>query len=271
MIRIMEKDISFALILSLFSGLSTAIGGLVVFMTQRTNKKLLSFSLGLSAGVMILVSFGEFMIVSRGVLMEEMGQRKGLLMLWVCFFIGVFLIGTIDRLIPSMENPHEIRSVEHLNRPMKKGTKLMRTGVMTALAISLHNFPEGIATLITAVENPSLGIAVGIAVAIHNIPEGIAVAVPVYQATQSKRKAFSMALLSGLAEPIGAMVAYFMLMPFITPILMAQVFAVVAGIMVFISLDELLPATQAYGEHHASIYGLITGMVLMATSLVFLV
>lgn len=266
----MEQNILLAFLLSLFAGLSTGIGGLVVFFFKKINEKLFAFSLGLSAGVMILISFGEFIPNSHKVLTEEMGDKQGTMMLWLCFFIGIFLIGIIDRLIPSMENPHEIQPIENINKPIKNGKKLMRMGVFTALAITIHNFPEGIATLIAAIEKPSLGVAIAIAVAIHNIPEGISVAVPIYQATQSRKKAFITSLLSGLSEPVGAMIAYLILMPYITPILLGQIFAIIAGIMVFISLDELLPATHAYGEHHSSIYGLITGMVVMATSFVIM-
>ena len=241
----MEQHIFIAFLLTLFAGLSTGIGGLIVFFTQQTNKKLLSFSLGLSAGVMILVSFAEFLIQSREILTEEMGNTKGLLTMWLCFFGGILFIGIIDRLIPSFENPHEIQHLEDMEKPIKKGSKLMRMGILTSFAIAIHNFPEGIATLIAGVENPTLGIAIATAVAIHNIPEGIAVA-------------------------IGAIVAYLVLMPFITPVLMGQIFAIVAGIMVFISLDELLPATHAFGEHHLSIYGLIFGMAIMALSLIMM-
>lgn len=266
----MDDNILLAFLLTLFAGLATAIGGLVVFFAKRTNTKFISFSLGLSAGVMILVSFGEFLVTSGEILSTEMGDAKGQAIMWLFFFLGIALIGIIDRLIPSFENPHEIRNVEQMDAPVAKDHKLMRMGVMTALAIGVHNFPEGIATLVTAVENPALGVAIAIAIAIHNIPEGIAVAVPIYQSTQSKRKAFLWSVISGLAEPLGAIVAYLILLPFLTPVLMGQIFAAVAGIMVFISLDELLPATHAYGEHHISIYGLITGMAVMAISLVLL-
>ena len=266
----MEQHIFIAFLLTLFAGLSTGIGGLIVFFTQQTNKKLLSFSLGLSAGVMILVSFAEFLVQSREILTEEMGNTKGLLTMWLCFFGGILFIGVIDRLIPSFENPHEIQHLENMEKPIKKGSKLMRMRILTSFAIAIHNFPEGIATLIAGVENPTLGIAIATAVAIHNIPEGIAVAVPIYQVTKNKKKAFLMSLFSGLAEPIGAIAAYLVLMPFITPILMGQIFAIVAGIMVFISLDELLPATHAFGEHHLSIYGLIFGMAIMALSLIMM-
>lgn len=186
------------------------------------------------------------------------------------FFAGVLLIGIIDRLVPQAENPHEMRSVEDMEDKPKKNAKLMRVGVMTAIVIAIHNFPEGIATFISALESPKLGIAIAVAVAIHNIPEGIAVSIPIYQATGSKKKAFWFSFLSGLAEPVGAILAYLILMPFLSPTLLACIFALVAGIMVFISLDELLPAAREYGEHHISIYGLITGMAIMAISLILL-
>lgn len=266
----MEDNIIIAFLLTLFAGLATGIGGLVVFLAKRTNTRFLSFSLGLSAGVMILVSFGEFLVESRRVLSGAMGETKGLAVMWLCFFVGIAFIAIIDKLIPSVENPHEIRSMEYLDKPAKGEKKLMHMGLMTALAIGVHNFPEGIATLMAAIENPAVGVAIAFAVAIHNIPEGIAVAIPIYQSTQNRKKAFLMSLSSGLAEPVGALMAYFVLMPFIDDVLMGQIFAAVAGIMVFISLDELLPATHAYGEHHIAIYGLITGMAVMATSLILL-
>lgn len=266
----MEENIIIAFLLSLFAGLATGIGGLIVFFAKQPSKRFLSFALGLSAGVMILVSFGEFLVESRRVLTEELGNNIGLMIMWISFFVGILLMWIIDKLIPSFENPHEVAHLENINQPIKKGTKLMRVGLMTAAAIALHNFPEGIATLIAATDNPTLGIAIAFAVAIHNIPEGIAVAIPIYQVTRNRKKAFLMSLYSGLAEPIGAIVAYFILMPFITPILMGQIFAFIAGIMVFISLYELLPTTHTYGEHHISICGLIIGMVIMAISLVII-
>lgn len=265
----MEENIIIAFLLSLFAGLATGIGGLIVFFAKQPSKRFLSFALGLSAGVMILVSFGEFLVESRRVLTEELGNNIGLMMMWISFFVGILLMWIIDRQIPSFENLHEVTHLENINQP-KNSTKLMRVGLMTAAAIALHNFPEGIATLIAATDNPTLGIAIAFAVAIHNIPEGIAAAIPIYQVTRNRKKAFLMSLYSGLAEPIGAIVAYFILMPFITPILMGQIFAFIAGIMVFISLYELLPTTYAYGEHHISICGLIIGMAIMAISLVII-
>ena len=140
-------------------------------------------------------------------------------------------------------------------------------GLFTALAIGIHNFPEGLATFIAALNDTGLGIAIAVAIAIHNIPEGIAVSVPIYYATGSKKKAFWYSFSSGLAEPVGAMIGFLILMPFLSPLLFGMIFAGVAGIMVFISIDELLPAAQEFGEHHLSIYGLIAGMMVMAMSL----
>ena len=266
----MDNNILIPFLLTLFAGLSTGIGSLIALLTTRTNKKFLSFSLGFSAGVMIYISFVELFASSQDILVLEYGQKLGMTHNIIFFFAGILLIGIIDKLVPSSENPHEMRSLESMNKAPKKDSKLMCTGIMTALAIGIHNFPEGMATFVAAMQNPTLGIAIAVAVAIHNIPEGIAVSVPIYQATGSKKKAFRLSFLSGLAEPIGALIAYLILMPFLSQTLLAYVFAIVAGIMVYISLDELLPAAREYGEHHVSIYGLIAGMAVMAVSLIIL-
>ncbi len=267
----MDTNILIPLLLTLFAGLATGIGSLIAFFAKQTNKKFLSFSLGLSAGVMIYVSFVELLRNAEDVLSAELGMKEGMGLTVVCFFLGILLIGVIDRLVPSFENPHEMRSVENMQEvPSQVNAKLKRMGVMTALAIGIHNFPEGIATFMAALESPTLGVAIAVAIAIHNIPEGIAVSVPIFYATGDRKKAFLYSLLSGLAEPIGALLAWLVLMPFMSPTMMGCVFAAVAGIMVFISLDELLPAAREYGEHHISIYGLIAGMAIMAVSLIIL-
>ena len=147
---------------------------------------------------------------------------------------------------------------------------MMRMGVLTAVAIAVHNFPEGLATFVSALQAPSIAIPIVAAIAMHNIPEGIAVSVPIYQATGSKRKAFLYSFLSGLAEPVGALTGWLILMPVMNDLVFGIIFAAVAGIMVFISFDELLPAAREYGEHHLSIYGLISGMAVMAVSLLIL-
>lgn len=256
-----------AFLLTLFAGLSTTIGALIVFSAKTTSKKFLSFSLGLSAGVMIYVSFMEIMPESLHAMTTHYGESKeAQIMTILFFFVGIAIIGLIDKLIPSNENPHEMRSLEELNTHPPKNA-LIRVGLMTALAIGIHNFPEGIATFMSAIEDPKLGVAIAFAIAIHNIPEGIAVAIPVFQATGSKKQALKWSFLSGLAEPIGAITGYLILLPFLTPAVLGAIFAIVAGIMVFISLDELLPAAEKYGEHHTSILGVVTGMAIMAFSL----
>ena len=281
------------LMLTLGAGLATGIGSTIALFAHRTNKRLLSFSLGLSGGVMIYVSFVELFQQAQITLSEEWGAHTGIIVTvelfqqareaigaiygpqtgmgitTLAFFGGVLLIGVIDRLVPSVENPHEAHMIEELEKK-PKNAKLMRMGLMTALAIGIHNFPEGIATFATAVENPTLGIAIAVAIAIHNIPEGIAVSIPVFYATGDRMKAFRYSLLSGLAEPVGALLAYFILMPFMSPVMMGCILAGVAGIMVFISIDELLPAAREYGEAHISIYGVMSGMAIMALSLILL-
>ena len=263
----MEHNILIPLLLTLGAGLATGIGSAIAFFARRTNKRLLSFSLGLSGGVMIYVSFVELFQQAREAIGAIYGPQTGMGITTLAFFGGVLLIGVIDRLVPSFENPHEMHSVEEMNR-RPHDRKLMRMGLMTALVIGIHNFPEGIATFMSAIDNPTLGIAIAAAIAIHNIPEGIAVSVPIYYATGSRRKAFLLSLSSGLAEPVGALLAYAVLLPFLSPTLLGCLFGFVAGIMVFISLDELLPAAEEYGEHHISIYGVVTGMALMAVSLI---
>jgi len=272
-----EGNVLLALLLTLFAGLATGIGSAIAFIAKRTNTKLLSLSLGFSAGVMIYISFVEIFPDARLAFIDRFGEFQGNLFTLIAFFGGMLLIALIDKFIPSAENPHEMRSLEAMNNEKKalNFRKLYRLGIMTALAVGIHNFPEGIATFMSAMKDPKLGIAIAIAVAIHNIPEGIAVSVPVYYATGNRKKAFLLSFLSGLAEPIGAFMAYLVLMPFLTPdnvdIIFGAVMAGVAGIMVFISLDELLPSAEEYGEHHLAIYGLTGGMAVMALSLLFLI
>ena len=268
------ETVLFAFGLTLFAGLSTGIGSVLAFFTKTTNTKFLSLALGFSAGVMIYVSMIEIFFKAKDTLVIEMGERMGSWVTVISFFGGMLLIALIDKLIPSIENPHEIRMVEEMDEDSKKehkNKKLMKMGMFTALAIAIHNFPEGLATFTAALTDPGLGIAIAVAIAIHNVPEGIAVSVPIYFATGSKKKAFWYSFLSGLAEPVGALIGYLILMPFLSPTLFGILFAGVAGIMVFISIDELLPAAREYGEHHLSIYGLVLGMMVMAVSLLMFI
>lgn len=265
------NDILIAFGLTLFAGLSTGIGSTIAFFAKHTNTKFLSIALGFSAGVMIYVSFVEILSKARESLVEATGVTTGSWITVGSFFAGIALIALIDKLIPSAENPHEIKLLEEADQKPRQDKRLMRMGVFTALAIAIHNFPEGLATFTAALTDPSLGIAIAVAIAIHNIPEGIAVSVPIIYATGNRKKAFTLSFLSGLAEPVGALVGYLILMPFLTDLTFGILFAGVAGIMVFISIDELLPAAREYGEHHLSIYGLIGGMAVMAVSLLLFI
>lgn len=262
------STVLFAFALTLFAGLATGIGGALSLLTKKTNTKFLSAALGFSAGVMLYVSFVEIFPKAQEALRAELGEVKGSWATVGSFFLGILLIALIDRLVPSEENPHEIHTVEEMDGKSESHKKnLMRMGLFTALAVGIHNFPEGLATFIAALSDPQLGIPIAAAIAIHNIPEGIAVAVPVFYATGSRRKAFKLSFLSGLSEPIGALIGYLFLFRLFNDITFGIVFAAVAGIMVYISLDELLPSAREYGEPHLSIYGLVAGMVVMSVSL----
>jgi len=259
------SNVMFALGITLFAGLSTGIGSVLAFFTRQTNHKFLAGALGFSAGVMIYVSMIEIFLKAKVSLEGVYGAPLGYWVTTIAFFGGVALIALIDRFVPKMENPHEAREVEEMSKV--KDPALMRMGLFSALAIAIHNFPEGMATFTGALQDPALGISIAVAIAIHNIPEGIAVSVPLYFATGDKKKAFLLSFFSGLSEPVGAFVGYLALMYFFTDALFGIIFAGVAGIMVYISLDELLPTAEKYGEHHIAIYGVIGGMVVMAFSL----
>ena len=263
-----EHSIWVAFGLTMIAGLATGIGSLIALIAKRTNTKFLCGSLGFSAGVMLFVSFMDLIPIAKEELILHLGNKAGMLTLLLAFFGGMGLITLIDFLIPEKNNPHEFHGVEEMSEPDGMQKSFHRMGIVVALSLAIHNFPEGIATFSTAISHGlSVAIPITIAIAIHNIPEGIAVAVPIYQATGKRKKAFWLSFLSGLAEPLGALVAYLFLMPFWSPSINGIVMAAVAGIMVYISLDELLPASEKYGEHHISISGLIAGMIMMALSL----
>ncbi len=268
------SNIIIAFSLTLMAGLSTGIGSALAFFTRRTNTRFLSGSLGFSAGVMIYVSMIELFHEANISLSGIYGERSGSILTVVSFFGGIFLIAAIDKLVPSFENPHELHYIEEMDKPSKGvnvDQRLLRMGIFSALAIAIHNFPEGLATFAAALKEPQIGVSIAIAIAIHNIPEGIAVSIPVFYATNSRKKAFFYSFLSGLSEPLGAIIGYAILFSFFNEAMFGVLFAIVAGIMVFISIDELLPAAREYGEHHVSIYGLIAGMVVMAVSLLIFI
>ena len=240
------------LLLTSVAGLSTAIGGLLPFFVKDLKKTGLPFFLGLSAGVMIYVSFIEMLraaIVNIGFTMAN-----------AAFFGGILSIMFIDFLIPQ-------EYIEERIKLDSQDKKLMAAGIFTAIGIAIHNFPEGLAVFISCMDNTKLGISVAFAILIHNIPEGIAVAVPICCAIGSRKKAFVYSMLSGIAEPLGALAGILLLMPILTPFLLHFSLAFVAGIMVFISFDELLPLSFENSKSHISVLGIITGMLVMALSL----
>ncbi|NLN07618.1 MAG: zinc transporter ZupT [Firmicutes bacterium] len=260
----------FAFGLTLLAGLATGIGSLLAYFTGKTNTRFFSVALGASGGVMVYISFLEILPEAQLKLTSALGRIPGSWTAVAAFFGGILLAAVIDRLVPETGNPHEVRKIESCAGCKPGGDRMLRVGLFTATTIAVHNFPEGLAAFISALENTSVGIAVTAAIAIHNIPEGIAVFVPVYLATGNRRKAFLLSFLSGFSEPLGALVGYFFLLPFYNDVLSGIIFALVAGIMVFISLDELLPAAREYGEAHLAIYGVAAGMLIMAVSLLLL-
>ncbi|MGC5629616.1 zinc transporter ZupT [Georgenia sp. Z1344] len=265
----MPEGAVLAFLLTLGAGLATTVGALVALSRHAMSDRFLSAALGFSAGVMIYVSFVEILPGSLAELGGALGDGPGAWATTAGFFGGIAVIAIIDRLVPGAANPHEVPPVER-TAAEREAAALLRMGTFTAVAIGLHNFPEGFATFITALENPEIGIPVAVAIAIHNVPEGIAVAVPIRRATGSRGTALRWAFLAGLAEPAGALIGFGLLAPFLTPTVTGLALAAVAGVMVFISLDELLPTAEAYGHHHWSVYGLLAGMAVMALSLLML-
>ena len=254
------NDVLFAFLLTLFAGLATGLGGLIALFFKKTNLKFLSFALSFSAGVMIFISFVEIFEKAVESLSYEYDDN-GFLFTIIAFFAGILIIAVIDKLIPHDD--------DILDLPDNDKKALNRTGIMSAIAIAIHNFPEGLVTFMAAMHDPALGVAIGIAIAIHNIPEGVAISAPIYHATGSKKKALLLSIGSGLTEPLGALAAYFLLSQILNEALFGLTFAVVGGMMVFISFHQLLPAAHKYGEHHHIMKGLFAGMAVMAVSLIF--
>jgi ZIP family zinc transporter len=259
--------------LTLLAGLSTGIGAALAFFSKSDNTRLLSIGLGFSAGVMIYISFAEILVKSKASFSLQFSDSSAEALMLACFFLGIALAFGIDRLIPEDVNPHELKTDQVLaplkteHRESKQKMMLHRTGVFTALAIAIHNFPEGFATFVSALDSLTLGLGIALAVAIHNIPEGMAVSLPIYHATGERKRAFWYAFASGLAEPIGAALGFFLLMPLMGELTLGITFGIVAGIMIYISLDELLPSARVYGNAHTAIAGIVGGMGVMAVSL----
>ncbi|MGD2250619.1 MAG: zinc transporter ZupT [Candidatus Methanofastidiosia archaeon] len=257
-------NIGIALLLTTIAGLSTGIGSAIAYFIKNPKKSYLSFSLGFSGGVMIYVSFVELLPTA----METIGDHTS----FIAFFVGVLFIGAIDMVIPEAENPHEYKELcnENVQITTQNDSNLMRAGVLTALAVGIHNFPEGLATFGLALSDVRLGAFIAMAIAIHNVPEGISVSVPIFYATGDRKKAAIYSFLSGIAEPVGAVIGFALLLPFLSPGVLAALLAFVGGIMVYISVDELLPMAHSYGYGHTVITGIVLGMFVMGVSLLLL-
>ena len=260
-------SIAGALILTTLAGAATVVGAAAAFFTRRTNTRMLSVTLGFSGGVMVYISFVELLAIANRELRSAFEGRTGAIIAMAAFFGGMILAALIDKMVPETVNPHETKSVEDMDRQHPDFTMLHRGAVRFATAIAIHKFPEGLAVFAASLSGLEIGIPVALAMALHNIPEGIAVSVPVYYATGQRSKAFLYASLTGLADPAGAILGCLVLAPFLTDVVLHTIYAVVAGVMVFVTFDGLLPMAQKYGEPHLSLYGLVGGMFLMAFAL----
>ena len=278
----MIKTYLFALLLSTLAGLSTLVGGFATFFIKKNSLKFLSFGLGLSAGTMLFISLVDLYPESYTLINKQMGQNY----LWlaiILFAIGMLIAILIDYFIPdhiqanmfskqigaNETNTDSSDSIVNENAEIQLG-KIKRAGLLTALAVAIHNFPEGLATFFMTAQNVTLGIGIVFAIAIHNIPEGMAISIPVYQATHSKRKSFLYCFLSGMAEPIGGAIGFFVIKLLFPNLCIGILFALVAGIMTYISIDTLLPLSKDYDTGHYSISGVVIGMLIMGIAIIVL-
>ena len=273
-----------ALTLTFLAGLTTGIGGLIGLSSRRFSAEFITIALGFSAGAMVYVSLVEILPKARLALQPLLGAQLGYGCTVLAFFAGILLMALVDGLLPThpaiesiqdlAASPAQAADKLAYRRPDQQSpqrSKLLRMGVFSAVALFIHNCPEGLATFLGALENPKVGVSIAVAIAIHNIPEGLAVSAPVFFATRSRSKAFWASFLSGMAEPLGGLMGFFLFRSFPNPLIFGLVFAAVAGVMVYVSLDELLPAATGYGNHRLAIASLIAGMFVMAASLVLLV
>ena len=270
------ESMLFAFLLTLIAGISTAFGAFLAFFKTKDETRILSFGLGFSGGVMVYLSFVEILPKSIDYFLRidsSNAESLGIL----CFFVGMILAFGIDILIPKDVNPHELKSqnevyceLDSRESHISRNRAIKRTAIFTAIAITIHNFPEGFATFISALDSFAFGVSIAVAVAIHNIPEGLAVSLPIYYATGDKRQALKLTLLSGLSEPLGAVIGYFLLAPLLGEATLAISFGIIAGIMVFISIDSLLPNSKLSTKGHESVAGVFIGMGIMAISLLIL-
>ena len=263
MSNIFENHVVIAFTVTLLAGLATVIGGALVLFFKQPNARLLSFGLAFSAGAMVYISLTEILNKSIDSFSQVFNEQHAFAYGTFSFLLGVIVVLLLDRFVP---NPHE-----RLEKNVEQGLnqqQLLRTSLMTLFAITAHNLPEGLATFFATLSSPTLGAPLAVAIAIHNIPEGVAIALPVYMATQSKKLAILASLVSGLAEPFGAVLGYFLLQPYLSANLFGIVFGLIGGVMVYLALDELLPTAKRYAKGHETVYGLVSGMAILASSLV---
>jgi ZIP family zinc transporter len=245
-----------ALLITTLAGLSTTIGSIIALFYRQPGARYMAFTLGFSAGVMVLISFVE--LLPQGI--ETIGFLAG----YIAFFSGMLIMLIID-----VKVSHSYILESH-NHRKKTNARLQRASLLVASGIAIHNFPEGMVAFVGTLNDVHLGFVLALAIAIHNIPEGIAVAVPVYAATKSRKQAFIWSFLSGLSEPLGALLTGLLLYPFLSPALLGWLLSMVGGFMVYISFDELLPVANSYGKEHYSIAGLMVGFLVMMLSLYLL-
>lgn len=258
------NHVAIAFLVTLIAGLFTSVGSCLSFLIKRTNTKLLSLLLGFAAGVMIYLSMMEILIEGMDTLANIYGTQQGIFYGTLSFVGGMVIVAVINKIVPHNENHHIASENTESKLEIEGRQKLMRTGIVTAVAITIHNFPEGLAIFISVLQDPRLAMSTAFGIALHNVPVGIAISAPIYYATGNKKKAFMFSLISGLSAPLGGIVGYLLLMPFMNDTIVGILFGIVAGIMVFVSLNELLPAAREYEETRTSIFGLIIGMILMA-------
>nr|QGT49806.1 zinc transporter ZupT [uncultured Candidatus Melainabacteria bacterium] len=265
----LQNNFALAFSLTMLAGLTTAIGGAIAFITKKDNLKALSVGLGFSAGVMIFISLVDIIPSSESLLKANFPETFKWLV-FGGFVIGLLVSVLIDYFLPDHVDTEELLHPDDPESCSHNHYKLKRAGFLTAIAICIHNFPEGMATFLTTTQNVTLGLSVAFAIAIHNIPEGIAVALPIYHVTGKKRYAMLYAALSGITEPIGALVGMFIFGLFVPQVMVGFLMAAVAGIMTYISFDTLLPLAKEYGNWHLSIVGIISGILFIWLSLILL-
>lgn len=244
------SNVTLSLLISFLAGISTFIGGLVVFIKFKDKNKFLAFSLSFSLSVMLSISVFELIPESIMTLLNRMSFLLAFLSGLFMFVLGKILV-------------NKITHKTHL----LSGNSLYRVGVLSMIALMIHNFPEGIATFMASYNDISTGISLGIAIMLHNIPEGISIAVPVYYATCSKKRGLFLTLVSGLAEPLGAFVSYILLKNYINDVTISLVLILVAGIMMSLAIDEMIPEVNKYDNKVISIIGMILGLVLVLINL----